>query len=64
MILNHGDAHREPPSTPPEEKLTPLLIARQTLPCAWQQCATSIVDGEPVYLLDVGWVHALHLDGE
>lgn len=42
--------------------LTPVLIARQQLPCAWQQCVIPIASGDPVILLDVGWIHALHVE--
>jgi len=55
--------HLERNSAPPEEPITPLLIARQALPCSWHHCIVQIVIGDPVYLLDSGWVHALHLEG-
>ena len=52
------------PSSPPQEPITPLLIARQTLPCSWQHCVVPILDGQAVYLIDSGWVHCQHLEGE
>lgn len=46
------------PVGPPAGPLTPLLIARQTLPCI--SCAMPIRAGDPVHLEAAGWRHALH----
>lgn len=50
------------PVDPPTGPLTTILTARQTLPCAWHQCITPIRAGQPVVLLDSGWIHALHIE--
>ena len=54
---------REPDSQPPQT-LTTILVARQTMACCWHHCITPITEGQPMILLDQGWIHALHFEQE
>ena len=55
MILNHGDAHREPPVDPPTGHLTGAILCIQRTPCA--VCEFHILPGEDMVLDPIGWVH-------